>query len=166
MIDKTIRYNYNKAMQSVYLQVLYMALALILFDAYSASTPGKELIIKENVIFKKTKEINVARSEWKVTLVIDLNRYDTLFNQTFEYIGKGLKAIKKTALVHEEKGVKEFDGHFRALRYNLHHLTGVRYQIVNSLNNYKSLHQRQKRSLFPFIGDALGFLFGVSKKED
>ena len=125
-----------------------------------------KILVRQNVVFTKESEIHVTRSTWTVTLDLDLKPYETLLN-------KYLTDITKVAVVNWDtiKTIKkdlepQFTQHFIDLEDELRHLNDTRRKLVDTFDDYRSLHQRSRRSILPFVGDALSWLFGTTSESD
>lgn len=121
------------------------------------------LILRENVAFRKTNDISISRSTWMVTLVIDLKPYEHFLDQAIANI----KEIE--ALLESKQGffkVNNFHTHFQTLENELNLLNRSHEKIVNSFSQFKLFQSRTKRSLLPFLGDALSFIAGTPSESD
>lgn len=117
------------------------------------------IIIQENVIFRKNKEISATRSRWSVAIVEDVDSYDEIIcqlNKTQVFtsaLGKYFPLRDKNNFSYMIESIKtEVDN------------VGAVYQPTQSLlENVKYLtgdkHKRRKWDLLPFVGPTLLFLF-------
>lgn len=117
------------------------------------------IIIQENVIFRKNKEISPTRSRWSVAIVEDVDSYDEIIcqlNKTQVFtsaLGKYFPLRDKNNFSYMIESIKtEVDN------------AGAVYQPTQSLlENVKYLtgdkHKRRKWDLLPFVGPTLLFLF-------
>ena len=129
------------------------------------------LIMKENVFFLKTKEVALSRSNWKLTLVADLDVYDDFFDRTVNYIQKVDQAAWNTYNQFIKTNV-DYGHHFSTLRQELAFINKTRQQLLDKFSHYNLLHTkekgitRSKRAILPFMGDLFNFLYGVSTDSD
>ena len=126
-------------------------------------TISNALIIKENVVFRKTNEISTSRSMWRITLVMDLLHYQNVLDQSLKNLGEIKKFMQSRKDFFQ---VQEFESHFKTLESELSLLVKSRQKIVNSFSQLKTLHSRSKRSIFPFLGDVISFIAGTPSEGD
>ena len=124
------------------------------------------LIIRQNVIYKKTSEIGISRNTWTVALILDLKPYDKLLDKSLSDIQRITEAIWEIIDKNARNIGSSFTSHFIALDDEIKHLNFTRNRIVEVFNGYKLLKQRTRRSLLPFLGDALSWLVGTPSASD
>ena len=121
------------------------------------------LIIRENVAFRKTNEISLSRSMWTVTLVLDLKPYHKLLDTSF----KNLRDIRQIFENRKRNFVLDkTHTFFQTLERQLDLLSSNRQKIVDSFSQLQIFQFRSKRSLFPFLGDIIGFIAGTPTETD
>lgn len=123
-------------------------------------------IMHENVIFQKLNEVTITRSKWLITFVIDLKPYRTFIDRCRSNIDDvGLMARQIINRYHSDK----LDG-IKSLYVKLENkITGLNDSvdiITDNFDEYNRLQTRHKRSLLPFVGKALSFLFGTVSSAD
>ena len=121
------------------------------------------LILRENVAFRKTNEISVSRSTWKVTLVLDLKPYQDLLDHSLESIKEIEEFLNSKQTFFK---VDLFTMHFQTLENELTLLSKSREKIVNSYSQFKVFQSRSRRSVLPFLGDILSFVAGTPSESD
>ena len=124
------------------------------------------LVTRGNVVFNKVSEVTVSRSYWKVTFILDLSVYDGIFDESFAYINKAASTTWDVITHHENYKDVDFNHHYTAVHEQIKHLNETRSRYVKMFENYKTLSSRGKRSLIPFLGEGLSWLFGVSTDAD
>ena len=102
------------------------------------------LIVRENVVFRKTNEISVSRSMWTVTLVLDLKPYQSMLDQSLENIKEINKFLETRKTFFR---VEPFQNHLRTLEDEVTFLRKSREKVVNSFNQFEVFNSRNKRSL-------------------
>ena len=129
-----------------------MKIRTVVFLFVLTLTLAESQFIRNNVVFKKINEIRISESSWTVTMVLDLNPYKNLLDDSLKDITKVTKLIWET-IRHQSKFLgSQFTNHFEALEEKLRHLNNTRLRIEESFNNYRSLSRRSKRAVIPFIG--------------
>ncbi|XP_071084800.1 uncharacterized protein [Haliotis cracherodii] len=123
-------------------------------------------IMYENIIFQKLNDITTTRSKWLVTFVIDLKPYD-------QFIGKCRYNINQVAMMirqllsryhsNQSTGILSM---YTKLDEEIIRLNATLNDLVDNFSEYSRLRTRPKRSLLPFVGSALSFLFGTVSEAD
>lgn len=110
------------------------------------------IIIQENVIFRKNKEISATRSRWSVTIVEDVDSYDEIIcqlNKTQVFTS----ALGKYFLIRDKNN---FSYMIESIKTEVDNVGAVYQPTQSLLENVKYLtgdkHMRRKRSLLPFVG--------------
>lgn len=117
--------------------------------------------LHENVVFRKVNEVTMSRSQWLVTFVIDLEPYERLIVKLTDDIDR-LQATNRDIISKYSKMEQlAFADSFIQLGHELKTLSDTYYGILQSYTDYKSLYGRERRSVLPFVGKALHFLFGT-----
>lgn len=110
------------------------------------------IIIRENVIFRKNKEISPTRSRWSVAIVEDFDSYDEIIcqlNKTQVFTS----ALGKYFLIRDKNN---FSYMIESIKTEVDNVGAVYQPTQSLLENVKYLtgdkHKRRKRSLLPFVG--------------
>ena len=126
----------------------------------------KETVLHENVLFVKDGDMSLSRSRWIMTFILDINVYEEFILKLNKEINDAA-SLGETISRHYDKPKSEgYLSIFQALRGEIKSLQDVNLEIKNSFADLKSLKKRSRRSLFPFIGSALRFLFGTLSSSD
>ena len=126
------------------------------------------------MIFHKTNEISTTRAKWLATIVSDFDEFSnfmSLVEKDIDRIEAGLDVslnsfkindTKTEALRNVFEGLREETKYLRTLKENVEtEVTQIMHQVHNS-----SQQHRSKRSLLPFVGEGLSWLFGVVPDRD
>lgn len=117
--------------------------------------------IHENVVFHKINEISMSRLQWLVTFVIDLEPYERVISKLSDDI-QWLQETNWGIIPYYTKVEQTiFANSFIQLGQELRTLSDTYHGIIQSYTDYGSLYGRSKRSVLPFVGKALHFLFGT-----
>ena len=129
--------------------------------------PGSRLAMEsyQNVIFREQNEISLTRARWLVTFSIDLTPYDTAFQLLKEYIGK-VQSGAKEDFPQEFLGDVTFEALINSVNTEFREIKMERENVLLKYEDYRSMTHRGKRSVLPFVGDALSYLFGVASEDD
>ena len=134
---------------------------------------SESVLVKRNVVFQKVNEITTTRSRWLVTFVIDLNPYEqflTKLENDFITVENSLENIEKMFGTTNSRGFLHpetfFIGALTNFRQELQSLKFLEVHLKNMFSTVKSLKVKNKRSILPFIGSALSFLFGTVSEQD
>lgn len=114
--------------------------------------------LTRNVIFEEVKTISTTRSRWLLTFVIDLTTYEKALAKAkndLEYPANVLHNINTPSNQPEHMGMRRM---FQKQQTELQHSLKEYKLLTMRYKNYRELRSRQKRSLIPIVGDALGFL--------
>ena len=141
--------------------------ALLFGHAQSSVTTVK---IQDNVVFSHLSDINLSRSRWLLTFVIDLQPYGRFMSKLEEEINNAsilcnsiLKYYSNSTDLYEYGNYLSI---FRSLNNEVLNIGDLHDEIKSSFIEYKSLHDRKKRSLLPFVGDVMSTLFGTISESD
>ncbi|XP_069106680.1 LOW QUALITY PROTEIN: uncharacterized protein [Argopecten irradians] len=135
--------------------------------------------IEESVIFQKINDITTTRSRWLVSFVIDLKPYERFMSSLTDIMAtsKVVRRVKQRYKGSKNVGyVNIVDG----LKQMLKDIKRTQKTILESFLNYALLeentregnfgiikqNERSKRSLLPFVGSALSFLFDTVSDSD
>ena len=130
--------------------------------------------IRDQVIFHKTNEISTTRAKWLATIVSDFDEFSnfmSLVEKDIDRIEAGLDVNLNSFKINDTKieafrnvfeGLREETKYLRTLKENVEtEVTQIMHQVHNS-----SQQHRSKRSLLPFVGEGLSWLFGVVSDRD
>ena len=125
-------------------------------------------INNENVIFDKISEINLSRASWRVTLILDLNAYDGLFEEAERYLSWVEKAVNRTIQQQSTNYSNStfYLRPFRSLSEQVKHLKNTKNLFFKIFSSYNILHVRNKRAIIPIVSNVLSFLFGTPSADD
>ena len=141
------------------------------------SDPKDKLHYRENVIFNEIKTVSISRSQWLFSFIIDLNPFQTVIDRSHKNIKKVRNVIYKVlqnydsykANTNKEIHVKYIDLFQRQTAEIIHieRTLNTITELYNDLQSFQSNNKddtntRRKRSVLPFMGNVLHFLFGVS----
>ena len=129
--------------------------------------------VSHNVVFKKVSEVTTARSRWTVTFVIDLQPYLWEMGRLSASI-KNATDIAWQIVQHyfesESEDKSRYVNSFMALNRDLRTVQDTYNGLLDIFAEYRLLQKkdssRTKRSLLPFVGKALSFLFGTVSESD
>ena len=124
--------------------------------------------MRENVIFDRITERADSKSSWTLSLIMDLKPYRNLIKSSLEQVAKVSKAnmdVIKEKLVVDLEANTSYTGHFTALNVELAHLNDTMNEKLEIFRDYNRIH-RHKRSLLPFAGDILNFMFGTVTEDN
>ncbi|VDI05240.1 Hypothetical predicted protein [Mytilus galloprovincialis] len=138
-----------------------MILFVTIFFGLSGST-----FIQENVVFHKVNEITTTRSNWLVTFVIDLAPFKNFVNQLSKDIAQSFILAQRATLFYSKPGYEMYFRTLNNLKEEYRWLTGMYETILSGLQEYDKLQHRTKRSVLPFVGRIMSFLFGTVSDED
>ena len=123
------------------------------------------VVVTNSVVFNKVNEITTTRSRWLVSLVTDLNPFEHALEKLLQDVGSTQKAIRKLTNQYDRPEQRGYNNILAGLRKEVKSLRKTRNFLTKRFVEYHSL-QRQKRSLIPVIGKALGVLFGTITEDD
>ena len=116
-------------------------------------------------VFSEQNEISLTQARWLVTFSIDLTPYDAAFQLLKEYI-KNVQSGAKEDFPQEFLGDVTFETLINNVKEEFKEITIKREQLLLKYEDYQSLTYRMKRSVLPFVGFALSYLFGVTSEDD
>ena len=127
---------------------------------------GQSVIINHNVAFQKVKEVTTTRSRWLVTFMIDLRPYAKIIGKLeadIRNVSEGTQQVANYYFADNNQYMKSF----QRLAETVNTVRGTYDGIIASFTEYSTLYQRRsKRSMLPFVGKALHFLFGTVTDSD
>lgn len=110
------------------------------------------IIIQENVIFRKNKEISATRSRWSVAIVEDVDSYDEIICQ----LNKTQVFTSALGKYFPLRDKNNFSYMIESIKTEVDNVGAVNQPTQSLLENVKYLtgdkHKRRKRSLLPFVG--------------
>ena len=115
-------------------QILLRILLLQLLHLQFVSTNFQ---IQENVIFRKQAETSLSNTEWKLTLVVDLNVYKHFFEKTLRNINKLDSAIWSTTEEHKHVSQIEYMSHYEHLYEEVKVLENITERIRFKFDGYQ-----------------------------
>ncbi len=136
-----------------------LIILITLFD-YS-----RGLIIQDNVVFEKISEVTTTRSRWLITFVIDMSPYEDFIKKLTIDVENSYSAANRMIRYYQAPRNQGFMNSFQVLRRELDDLKRTREALSLNFLEIRSLN-RNKRSVLPFVGRALGFLFGTVSESD
>ena len=138
--------------------------------------PVKMSFIRENVVFKKIKEITTTRARWLVAFEIGLTSYQTLITTLEEHLSDTANSVSEELLKYWQQERRDPSRYLRykntisILKHEISNLNLAQTFLLNELKDIKSLQEikpkRGKRVLIPIVGKALSFLFGLISSEN
>ena len=123
------------------------------------------MILNQNVVFEKINTITTTRAQWTVTFVIDIKPYSNVLKNLNENLMRvsnfSRHAVRQCCNVESER----YGPAFQKLSHKIEILLDFHAKLTREFNEYHIL-SREKRSLLPFIGDALHYLFGTTSSKE
>ena len=127
----------------------------------------------KNVIFERRNVISTTRASWKLTLIENLQPYVNLFQTLYQTLD-GIDDSLDTALgdsgalkLHDPSDRPGLLLNFLRLNVEIKDLSDTLNEVRdNFLENMALKNKRSKRSLLPFVGDTMSFLFGTLSGTD
>ena len=145
--------------------------------SYTSSTPLK---VNENVLFQTMNDVYIQEGRWLVATVHDLKPYKQLLDVVYKNlfrINSFITVIKNS--YQGTRGHESFFSTFTSLSIEADVLNETITSIAlsfgsfeymgtgeNLLSPQKSPHILMKRSVLPFVGEAMSFLFGTVSDKD
>ena len=125
------------------------------------------LVIHENIVFYKQNEVSITRSDWLLTFVIDLRPYENFIDKLSLDVHRASHIAEGLVDIYQEPKRCGFLNAFKNLQTEISELITARNSILFSYGDIRTLNpSRDKRSLIPFVGKALHFLFGTMTESD
>ena len=121
-----------------------------------------------NVVFQKVNEVTTTRSRWLVTFVVDLKPYVRAMNQLSASIDNATDTSWEVVQHYFDKG-NQFVKSFVRLSEELKIVRDTYNGLLEHFVEYRTLQgvpTRSRRSLLPFVGKAMHFLFGTLSDSD
>ena len=151
-------------------------MAIIWFYGFSCIN-GQDLniISSDSVIFERIKSVTTTKSYWKLGLVYDMNGFDTLLDkiQTDTMFVNNFTTMISNQMTSRANILngEQLKQSLGDLIDEANHLESSRIALLAEYQDYATLYRpdtesRKSRSLLPFVGSALKFLFGTSTESD
>ena len=125
-------------------------------------------LVSRNVVFQKVNEVTTTRAQWLVTFVTDLKPYMDGMERLYKDVGEVQQVIWQIVSHYNKKG-HIYTASFAKLGQEAKMIREGLVGLQTNFLEYRTLHtdaNRDRRAIIPFIGKALGFLFGtVTDKE-
>jgi hypothetical protein len=140
-----------------------LMITMVTLVGLAESQGPMELRLSENVIFEPITEVATTRSRWTLTFVTDLAPYKNFVREAerqVEQVGVVIDQWAQTWVKGWLMG--GYRREYRSLQSVLKDLQSDWGEIVALQNPDK----RVKRSVLPFIGQGLSWLFGVATEDD
>ena len=124
-----------------------------------------------NVFFENTNRVHTSRATWKLTLIQDLSQFPQAISGVSEQVNTLLKEVKahlpRIKIPTPSRKTESLQLLSTDIRQLIMELTSLQ-KKVRVLYGFagSSNRKRERRSLFPFIGQAASYLFGTVSKED
>ena len=123
-------------------------------------------VVNGNVVFQKTGTVSLTRTRWLVTFVIDLEPYERVINTVSDDFQDITDTAWQTISHYSDQEKQVFKKSLLQLGQELRTMRDTFTGLTESYVQYKTLQGRQKRSLLPFIGKGMHFLFGTVTDSD
>ena len=156
-------------------------IALIVSIVHAQSIADKKIPktgikIRENVLFHERETISMSRSQWIFSFYIDLEPFQSIIEKTHINIRNVRNVLYKvlknydayTANTNKDAHITYVDLFQRQTREITHIESNLKTitKLYNNLHEFQSNiidnSKRRKRSIAPFLGNILNFLFGVT----
>ena len=128
------------------------------------------LVIRDDVVFHKTNEVSISRAKWLLSIVIDFDDFEHFMSLVDEDIKQAEAVISITIPKRVMVEYEAFRNALAGLRQETGFLKELKISIKTEVEQIMRMHDynpsRTKRSLLPFIGEGLSWLFGVVTDED
>lgn len=142
----------------------YIHLIAITMLSYTSA-----LVVHENVVLHKTNEIYANNAHWTVTFVHDLRPYETFINKIENDLDITHAIINSITNYYKQSNLTGYVYTFERLYEEVAMLNDSYQSVKYNFEDYQSIKTRQhrnKRSILPFIGQAMIFLFGTLTETD
>ena len=121
------------------------------------------IVSQESVIYYKTNDVATTRAKWVATVVIDFGNVNQ-FLLAIEADVRRAESIVRTVMNNSALIFTEI---FVNLRQVIKYLNSLRTGIEYEFSQVWTTHGgRTKRSILPFIGEGLSWLFGLTSEND
>ena len=136
----------------------------------AAAIIPSDVIVRDNVVFYKTNEISTTRAKWLATIVIDFNELEQLMarlRKDLELV-KALFDVSKSRYFKDNEDFEAFKNTFEGLHQEVLYRESAEVGIKNDIAQLSPIANpvRKRRSLLPFVGGALSWLFGTVSESD
>lgn len=127
---------------------------------------SNSVLVRENVVFRKVNEVAATRSRWLATFVIDMQPINSFFRRVSTDIQDTFSAVTTLQARYNNLQRPGYAQLFKQLKGEVHTLNDLYNKIVGGFAEINDLGPRHRRSLLPFIGRGLHFLFGTVTDSD
>lgn len=127
---------------------------------------GQLAFISENVVFDKINDIATTRSKWPVSFVTDLKPFEKFIERLSQDLVTTAGLAQQVIKRYDGSGKENFMNTFTSLRNEFRLLTETHKYLRDTFMDYKSLHNKNKRSAIPIVGKFLNILFGTLTEAD
>ena len=143
---------------------------LLLVCSCTELQASKLILVEDNVVFHKVNDITTSRSKWVLSFLINLAPFKDFLGELGKHVQSGLNSAEGMVLKENQTNYQGFTINFRLIKRELEHLQSTFQHLIHSYESYETLQEnssgRSKRSLLPFVGQALSFLFGTVSDSD
>ena len=121
----------------------------------------------ENVIFRQQDEVTVTMSSWLVTFHINVEPLEELLEMFSDQLERARGESERTLSAMGDNTPVSGPAASK-IRDDFEGLLADKVRVVQRYGGLRLMGDsgRKKRSLLPFVGDALGYLFGVTSSSD
>ena len=107
------------------------------------------LIIHKNVAFHKANEIDITRSKWLSSFIINLKPYENIWNKLSEDLGKFKITAESTEKFYDFPSNQDYRGLIKELKGENVTLQNDQHALVENYIELNAIHAKMKRSLIP-----------------
>ena len=119
------------------------------------------IVIRDNVVYHKISNAGLTRSQWLISLIIELKPYNDFLLKLTNDINSAEHLAIKLEEKYKPPGKEGFMVSISKLRRELNSLKYTQLELMAQFNYYRLLKARKKRALFGFLQGPLHSLFGV-----
>ena len=120
----------------------------------------------ENVVFHRLNEVFVTRAKWLVSFHIELGQFDRALRVLGDDLKNMWEGISKGQLINRTALGTPYSDAFIAILEQAKKVSLGKERLVKRYHDIISINHRQKRSVIPIVGKALGYLFGMASDSD
>ena len=124
------------------------------------------VIVYENVAFKKINEVALTRSKWLSTFIIDTLPYYNFLQILYLDMLRAERAASKIEGFYNFPSKQDYHTIIKTLTEEIKSLENDRINLLHDYIDLHEVHFRSPRSLLPFIGKGLSYLFGTASESD
>lgn len=119
------------------------------------------IVIRDDVVYHKISNAGLTRSQWLISLIIELKPYNDFLLKLTNDINSAEHLAIKLEEKYKPQGKEGFMVSISKLRRELNSLKYTQLELMAQFNYYRLLKARKKRALFGFLQGPLHSLFGV-----